>query len=280
MPARRLVAFLTDYGWRDGFVAACHGVLLTTDPDLRILDVSHDVPPFDVRHGAAVLRRIAPYLPPAVYLAVVDPGVGTTRRGIAIQAGESLLVGPDNGLLLPAADALGGVTQAHELTNPDWRLGRVDATFHGRDIFAPAAGRLAAGEPLAAAGTPVAVAELVRLPEPVREFDGGRLHCEVAYVDHYGNVQLAVTRAELVELGMPRLGATVQVGTEGGVPTAQPEHHREHTARVASTFGAVEPGEMICYTDSDERLALAVNSGSAAERLGVRAGSRLVVSAD
>lgn len=256
-----VVAFLTDYGTHDGFVAACHGVIAATTPAARVIDVSHDVPPYDVRHGAAVLRRVAPYFPPAVYLAVVDPGVGTARNPVVLRAGQSLLVGPDNGLLLPAADALGGVTEAYALTNPDWRLPAVGATFHGRDVFAPAAARLAAGEPIARAGTPVPVAELVRLPSPPRTVRAGELDCATTYVDRYGNVQLAATAADLDVIGA-RSAGRVTVSSRSVVATAV----------VGRTFGDVGPGDLVVYIDSDGQLALAENTGDAASRFGIRAG--------
>src|SRR5690606_10018542 len=133
MPTMPVMGFLTDYGTRDGFVAACHGVIASLAPTARVIDISHDVPPYDVRHGAAVLRRVAPYFPPAVCLAVVDRGVGTARRPVVLRAAPSLRVGPDNGVLAPAAEQLGGATEAYVLTNPEWRLPTVGATFHGRD---------------------------------------------------------------------------------------------------------------------------------------------------
>lgn len=256
-----VLAFLTDYGTHDGFVGVCHGVIASTAPDARVIDVSHDVPPYDVRHGAAVLRRVAPYFPPAVYLAVVDPGVGTARRAVVLRAGPSMLMGPDNGLLLPAADALGGVSEAYALTNPAWRLPAVGATFHGRDVFAPAAARLVAGAPITDAGAPVPAAELVRLPPPTRSVRAGELDCASTYVDRYGNVQLAATAADLDVIGA-RPEARVTVSSRSVVATAV----------VARTFGDVGPGELVVYTDSDGQLALAENTGDAAGRFGIRAG--------
>lgn len=255
------LAFLTDYGTHDGFVAVCHGVIATTAPDARVIDVSHEVPPYDVRHGAAVLRRVVPYFPPAVYLAVVDPGVGTERRPVVLRAGPSLLVGPDNGLLLPAADALGSVREAYALTNPGWRLRAVGATFHGRDVFAPAAARLAAGAPITDAGAPVPAAELVRLPVPSRSVRAGELDCASTYVDRYGNVQLAATAADLEVIGA-RQASRLTVSSPSVVATAV----------VAHTFGDVRPGDLVVYTDSDGQLAVAENTGDAAVRFGIRAG--------
>src|SRR6185295_570862 len=139
------ITLTTDYGLADGFVAACRGVIARTAPQAQVIDVSHAVPPQDVRRGATVLAQVAPYLPAAVHMAVVDPGVGTGRRGIVLAAKEGMLVGPDNGLLLPAADALGGLEAAFELVAEEYRLATVSHTFHGRDVFAPAAAHLTLG---------------------------------------------------------------------------------------------------------------------------------------
>jgi S-adenosylmethionine hydrolase len=256
------IGFLTDYGTRDGFVAVCHGIIATIAPEVRVHDLSHDVPPQDVRHGAAVLARVVRYFPPAVQLAVVDPGVGTARRGLALRAGHSLLVGPDNGLLLPAAEVLGGVVEAYALTNPDRWLPTTDATFHGRDVFAPVAAFLAAGGALEDVGTPTDPAGLVRLPAVRLEVTEDAPVGEVTYVDVYGNVQLAGGPSELAAAAdLARHG---QVAVRAGTVSAR--------AAVATTFGDVPGGELLVYQDADGRLAIAVNGGSAARRLGVTTG--------
>src|SRR6266545_825126 len=149
------ISLTTDYGTFDGFVAACHGAIARIAPDVRVIDVTHHVPPADVPRGAAVLAQTAPHLPLSVHCAVVDPGVGTARRGIAIETPNGALVGPDNGLLVWAAEALGGIDEVVELANKDWFLGDVSRTFHGRDIFAPAAARIASGASLGDAGPSV-----------------------------------------------------------------------------------------------------------------------------
>src|SRR5215212_8586718 len=174
-----VVTLLTDYGIEDGFVAACHGVLLTLAPRLRLVDVTHLVPPQDVRRGAAVLAQTVPWLPPAVHVAVVDPDVGTSRRGIAVAAGQSVLVGPDNGLLLPAAEALGGILEAVELTERRFFAAEVARTFHGRDVFAPVAAHVAGGVPLPDLGPAVDPASLVRLPPPLVVVRDGVVEAEV-----------------------------------------------------------------------------------------------------
>ena len=262
-----LIAFLTDYGTRDGFVAVCHGVLADAAPAARILDVSHDVPAQDVRHGSIVLARVAKYLPPAIYVGVVDPGVGTERNGVALRAGRSFLVGPDNGLLIPAARVLGGVAEAYALSNQALWLPSPDATFHGRDIFVPVAGHLARGGALEKTGHPVRPADLVRLPVPRHEVTDNALTCEVTYVDRYGNVQLA---------GGPDELALVRQFAEQGQVDVWAGAVRDR-AGVGTTFADVVEGTLLAYQDSDGRLALAVNRGNASTRLRARSGDLVML---
>ncbi|WBC04534.1 SAM-dependent chlorinase/fluorinase [Micromonospora sp. WMMA1976] len=252
------VSLTTDYGLFDGFVAACHGVLARLAPTVRVIDVTHLIPPADVRRGAAVLAQTVPYLPWGVHVAVVDPGVGTTRRGIALAAPGGLLVGPDNGLLIPAAEALGGVTEAVELTNPDWLGPVVSRTFHGRDVFAPVAARLALGAPLAEAGPAVDPGTLVRLPEPVVRAEPGGLTAEVLTVDHFGNVQLAAPGTLLD--GLPS-----RVLVNG------------HEAVHGRTFGDAEPGTLVVHVDSAGLVAVAVNTGRAADTLTATPGALVAI---
>lgn len=186
-----LISFLSDFGGESA-PATCRGVMWGIAPDARLLDLNHHVPKFAVRDGAFLLSRAVGYLPVGVHLAVVDPGVGTARRPVALRAARGdTLVGPDNGLLLPAARVLGGVTAAHQLTNRELFLAEVSSTFHGRDLFAPVAAHLAAGVPLERVGPAIAPASLVdlRLPEPV-VVDAG-LETAVLFIDSFGNVRLA-----------------------------------------------------------------------------------------
>lgn len=258
------MSFTTDYGTADGFVAACKGVLATIAPDVRVIDVSHQVPPQRVRRGAAVLAQAVPWLPPAVHLAVVDPGVGTDRRGVAVLAGRSILVGPDNGLLLPAADALGGATAAYELVEPEWQLAEVSSTFHGRDVFAPVAGHLCRGLDPARLGPPVEVADLRRLPPPRVEVGPGRLAAEVLAIDTFGNLQLAATAADLAAATLPPDVAVEVNGTA-------------RAARTGRTFADAGPGRLVVLADSAGHAAVAVEGGSAAAELGVGDGQLVVV---
>src|SRR3954452_7359458 len=201
MPGYGWISLTTDYGTFDGFVAACHGSIARIAPDVRVIDVTHHVPPADVARGAAVLAQTAPHLPASVHVAVVDPGVGTARRGIAIGTPNGVLVGPDNGVLIWAAEALGGIETVVELTNKDWLLGEISRTFHGRDVFAPAAARIAAGAALGDAGPAVDETTVVRLPDPIVTVGDGWIEAEVMIVDRFGNVQLAAGGSMLAGLG-------------------------------------------------------------------------------
>jgi S-adenosylmethionine hydrolase len=248
------ISLTTDYGTFDGFVAACHGSIARIAPDVRVIDVTHHVPPADVSRGASVLAQTAPHLPPSVHVAVVDPGVGTARRGIAIETAGGVLVGPDNGVLIWAAEALGGIDSAHELANNDWFLGDVSRTFHGRDVFAPAAARIALGAELAEAGPAVDPATLVRLPDPVVTVGDGWIEAEVLTVDRFGNVQLAAGGTALAGLG-PDLVVNGNVrGRRGG------------------TFADVDRGDLLVFEDSAGRVALAINNGRAVVVLSVTPG--------
>ncbi|HEX2029622.1 MAG TPA: SAM-dependent chlorinase/fluorinase [Nitriliruptorales bacterium] len=260
------IVLLTDFGRSDTFVGVCHVVLARTAPHARVIDLTHDVAPGDVRLGALLLSRAARYAPVAVHLAVVDPGVGTDRRGLAIAAARGdVLVGPDNGLLPPTAEALGGVVGAWELADERFRLQPASATFHGRDVFAPAAGALASGVDPAELGP--TVTDLVRTPlhAPARVAEGA-LTAEVVVVDRFGNVQLGAAPADLAALGAGP-GARVSVTVGGTV----------RHARYVHTFAEGESGTLLLHVDSDGALALAVNRGSAAEVLGADRGALATV---
>ena len=248
------ISLTTDYGTFDGFVAACHGAIARIAPDVRVIDVTHHVPPADVTRGAAVLAQTAPYLPESVHCAVVDPGVGTSRRGVAITTPGGILIGPDNGLLIAAAEALGGIDKAVELANKDWFLGDISRTFHGRDVFAPAAARIARGAELTDAGPSVDPDTLVRLPEPVVTVGDGWIEAEVLTVDRFGNVQLAAGGGVLSGLG-------ADLTINGNI-----------NARRGTTFADVGQGDLLVYEDSAGRVAIAINNGRAVVVLSVRPG--------
>ena len=213
-----------------------------------------------------MLARALPYVAPGVHLAVVDPEVGARRRALALRTAEQdrLLVGPDNGLLLPATERFGGIAEAVEISASPWRLEPVSATFHGRDLFAPVAARLACGEPLAAAGTPVEPGELVTAELTQPRHEPGALVAHVVASDTYGNAVLDAVHRDLVESGL-RLGDPVAARTGS----------RRVRGVVARTFSDVTPGTLLLYEDASGSLALAVNGGDAAALLGVRPGDEV-----
>jgi S-adenosyl-L-methionine hydrolase (adenosine-forming) len=225
------------------------------------------VPPGDVRRGAAVLAQTVSYLPPAVHVAVVDPGVGTVRRAVAVAAGESILVGPDNGLLSWAVATLGGAQQAVQLTNGELWLHPVSATFHGRDIFMPVGAHLAAGTALAEAGDEIVVSDLVELPAPTSRVQDGEAEGEVMSVDRFGNVQLSIPAADVGLLGIG-IGSPVVVRCG----------RRQLTVPYLDTFAAGAPGEIVAFTDSAGLISLAINAGDAAQQLGLPPGAHVRLS--
>jgi len=200
-------------------------------------------------------------MPTGVHLAVVDPGVGSHRRPLALHAADGrFLVGPDNGLLLPAADALGGVAEAHELANPEYALDSVSRTFHGRDLFSPAAAHLSLGVPLAELGPPIDPGALVRLDVPVPEVGRNRIRASILYVDHFGNIQLNLKRHHLEDAGvLPGVTVELELALD------------RYYATAARTFADARPGDIILYEDSYSNIAIAISGGSAAELFGVSA---------
>jgi S-adenosyl-L-methionine hydrolase (adenosine-forming) len=251
------VSLLTDYGLEDGFVAACHGVIVGICPHARIIDITHLVPPGDVRRGAAIMAQTVPYLPAGVHVAVVDPGVGTRRRAVAVAAGDRVFVGPDNGVLSWAAT--GADLRAWELTESELWLEPVSATFHGRDLFAPVAARLAAGAPFGEGGDPFDPAELAVLELPSARLEDRVLIAHALTADRFGNVLLDASAEQLGRIA--HLGDMVEVAGR--------------RARYARTFAEVGDGELLVYEDARRNLAIAVNRGSAAEELGLAADAEL-----
>lgn len=267
---RPVIGFLTDFG-QDGAAAACRGVMLGICRDAQIVDISHSVRKFAVRDGAFILRAALPFMPTGVHVGVVDPGVGTERRPVAITTGRGdVLVGPDNGLLLPAAEALGGPIEARVLTNRELWLPATTATFHGRDLFAPVAARLAAGHvAFDAVGSMQATDTLVRLPVAMARVAPDRIDTEVTYVDSFGNLRLAGGRADLsTAFGELLDGARMGISI-GSSPIA--------TATFARSFGHVAIGATIIYIDSTGDLALADNQADLASRIGAASGMSVII---
>jgi S-adenosyl-L-methionine hydrolase (adenosine-forming) len=255
-----LISFLSDYGTADEFVGVVHAVLHRTAPGAPVVDVTHHVPRHDVRAAALTLWRAAPWLAPGVLLAVVDPGVGTTRRAVAIEVATAgaVLVGPDNGLLLPAAVHLGPITQAVELPpNPD----APGATFAGRDVFAPAAGRVATGTPLSDLGSTIDPDSLAGEPVHGPDTTPHGIEARVLWVDHFGNAELNATPEDIGP-------GPVHVQAAGG-PARQ--------LRVVGSFEAIHPDEFALVIDSYGYVAICCDRRSAAERLALNPGDPVVL---
>jgi S-adenosyl-L-methionine hydrolase (adenosine-forming) len=265
--AFRFLTFTSDYGLEDEFVGVCRGVVKRFAPDVEILDISHAIPPQDVPAGANVLAQAVRYMPAAVHLAIVDPGVGTHRRAVVIGTREGPpLVGPDNGLLSLAAEALGGATQAHEIARENLFLQPVSRTFHGRDIFAPVAARLALGMSPDDVGPSIPVGELVQLVMPKSKVDDDHVHGQIVQTDHFGNLQLNVSREELESLGI-MLGDQLELRVGG----------KAHEVKFCHTFAEVPAGRLAVIEDSYRRIAVAVNQGSAAKRMEARRGDPVIL---
>lgn len=232
-----------------------------------MIDITHGILPQHVLQGALVLADALPYMPAGVHLAIVDPGVGGGRRPLALRGTDGrLYVGPDNGLLLVAADRLGGVVEAVEIAEPEYMLAPVSATFHGRDVFAPAAAHLACGVRLERLGPQLDPGGLVRVALPEARVEDGRVHATVVVVDRFGNLRLNVTAADLREAEIEH-GDTVEVEVDA----------RHYTAVVARTFADVGLGMLILYEDSSRSMSLAVNRGSAARHLAIVTGQSVAL---
>jgi S-adenosylmethionine hydrolase len=272
--ASPLISLLTDFSLTDPSVAACKGVMWRIAPEARLLDVSHGVARFSIAQGAALLWAALPHLPAGIHMAVVDPGVGTERRPIVLRTGRGdYLVGPDNGLLLPAADRLGGIVAAHLLENEKYRLAPLSRTFHARDIFAPAAAHLANGVPIDAFGPAIEVESLVRLELPGPVCSAGALEASVALVDGFGTAQLLAEMSDLeAAIGPVASGDALSVVSADGRPLGSGDAIE---ASWRLTYGEAAAGEPLVYLDSFGRLALAVNLGSAAAQFGLAPDRRL-----
>ena len=258
-----LITFLTDFGLEDDFVGICHGVMKRISPEIEIIDITHGIQPHEVLQGSIMLANTLPYFPVGVHLAVVDPGVGSQRRSVALRSGDGrLYVGPDNGLLVPAAEKLGGIEAAHEITNRDYALEPISATFHGRDIFSPAAAHLAQGLALEELGPAVEPDSLARIQIPEPEISERRIRACCLYVDRFGNMQLNLTREHVMQFG-------IEPGTQVELELATERYY----AIAARTFTDARGGEIILYEDAYENIAIAISGGSAAETLSAEPGA-------
>jgi len=266
------VSFLTDYGYRDEFAGVCRSVIRELAPHAAVVDLTHGVTPFDVRAGSLALARSISYVASGVVLAVVDPGVATARKAIAIEVadGEGVLVGPDNGLLAPAVSMAGGSGRAVELTNSDYQLHAIGATFAGRDVFAPAAAHLCNGVDLMELGEPVDTDLLLPGVIPLPQADESTVIAQVLWVDQFGNAQLNVGPDDLASTFGERIDVLISTPTDptGGVT---------RSALRATSFAELAGGAVGLVLDSSGMLALAMDQRSAAEELGLDAGDQVTL---
>ena len=293
------ITFLSDYGNADEFAGVCRAVIAKIAPEATVIDLTHSIPRHDVARGAAALQRSLRYAPPGIHLAVVDPGVGTERRPLAVRvrADDRVLVGPDNGLLSPSISALGGAIEAVDLTRSPFLLAPVSETFHGRDIFAPVAAQLSNGVPISEAGDPIGSERLFKVAPPEPLVEPGRLVANVADIDTFGNVALEASGHDLrsvagqAELAPPEGETQPQAQAGGDSPSAVGPRpvaavappatigiaDSSHRATCGSAFADVPEGGLLLYIDSSNRVSLAVNRGNAARDLGLHPGDEVTV---
>ncbi len=263
------VTFLSDFGLQDDFVGTCHGVIKRIAPEAEIIDMTHGIPRQQVLQGALVLANTLRYMPVGVHLAVIDPGVGSARRSLALRDEDGrLFVGPDNGLLIPAAERA-GIAAAHELANPEYALESISRTFHGRDLFAPAAAHLARGVAIEELGPPIDPGALVRLDLPQPEVGPSKIAATVLYVDSFGNIALNLTREHVTEVGIvPGTRVELELGGE------------RFYAVAARTFADARPSDVMLYEDSYQNMSVAIPHGNAAEMLHARVGQSIRINVD
>lgn len=260
----KTISFLSDYGTGDEFVGIVHSVIRQIAPDVAVIDITHDIGPHDLKAGGLTLARAAQYLAPGVVLGIVDPGVGTSRRAVAIEVadGEAFFVGPDNGLLAGGVAMCGGATRAFELTNPDLQLAAPGPTFAGRDVFAPAAAHLANGLDPAELGPEIDPTALTPAMIPITRVEDGRLIAEVLWTDRFGNLQLNVDPAEI-----DGWGDRIELGFDGRLRTGIRRH----------TYADIGEGEIGLIIDSYGLVSLAMDRTDAAADLGLGTGAEVTL---
>jgi S-adenosylmethionine hydrolase len=260
-----VITFLTDFG--PAAPAVCRGVMFRICPDANIIDIDHQVPRYSIREGAGSLVFALPHMPVGTHVAVVDPGVGTERLPVALKTARGdVLIGPDNGLLVAAGEALGGIVEARTIQNRDLMLPVITASFHGRDLFAPVAGHLASGVPYESVGPTIPVGSLVRLAIPRPTIGDGVLETVITHVLIFGNVTFAGTPADLeAAIGPLTAGRRLRLrfAAAGDAPEVEEQTIWERT------FGRVPLGASLLMQDSEGHLSLADNQGDASKRLGL-----------
>ena len=266
--AARPITFLSDYGYDDEFAGVCRVVIARIAPDALVIDLTHGIGRHAIERGAQILTNALPYAPAGIHLAVVDPGVGSPRRALAVRAAteDRVLVGPDNGLLWPAIEQLGGAVEAVDVSLSRFRLEPISATFHGRDVFAPVAAHLSRGASLGDAGEPIAPDSLVRLEAPAPVIGAERVLAHVVSLDGFGNATLDLAERQLPETGL-RLGRKLTIEAGGAV----------RDAVFTVTFADVPEGGLILDTTTDGNLAIAHTRADAARARRLEPGTELAL---
>jgi S-adenosylmethionine hydrolase len=262
---KRIITLTTDFGLTDGFVGVMKGVILNINPDATIVDIAHDIAPQNIKQGAFVFANAYPYFPPnTIHVVIIDPGVGSTRRPIAMQLGATICIAPDNGIISLAIQNSQFKIQCVHLTNPDFWLPRVSNTFHGRDIFSPVAAHLSMGVPIEKMGEPMD--DWVRLPQSMKATrEGNEIIGQVIHIDRFGNVMTNI--GEEMLNGMNRNKIVVRIGDR--------EIHG-----IKRTYAHGKQGEIIALISSSWNLELAMPNGNAANAIGTLVGSVLKVGID
>jgi S-adenosylmethionine hydrolase len=257
-----IITLTTDFGLADGYVGTMKGVILSIDPTATIVDISHDIPPQDVREAAYALYAAYPYFPQGtIHVVVVDPGVGSQRRAIALRTPQAAFVAPDNGVLSYVV-AGERVEEIVNLINPRYHLSPVSRTFHGRDIFAPAAAHLARGVPLAELGEPLAEIITFSLPRPQVRPDG-TIVGQVIHVDRFGNLITSITATDLADHPLLREGVIEIKGRS--------------IQGIANSYAEVTPRRLLALIGSSDHLEIAVSGGSASQTLEAKAGDEVLL---
>lgn len=261
----KTVTFLSDFGLGEECVAVCKGVILSIAPEAKIIDISHMIPPYDVRKGAFVLAQAIKWIEANVHLAIVDPGVGGNRRAVILQTPKGFLVGPDNGLLIPASKALGGIEKAVEIKNRKYFLPDVSPTFHGRDIFSPVAGYLLNGVALNEFGIRINMDGLAPSPWDEPLINRGKAVLEVIDIDNFGSVRLNFFKKEHIRRFVIKKNDELSLSFDDELLAL----------KLVDTYSAVKRGETALLFDSTDCLAVFINEGNAAKKFGLKTGSKI-----
>lgn len=263
-PIPRTIAFLSDFGLADPSVGICHGVIRRHDPTIPIVDIAHAITRHDIAAGSVALADAVRYMPErSVFLAVIDPGVGSDRQALAVESGDgSIFVGPDNGLMLPAIERLGGVAAAFEISDSPWRLTPASSTFHGRDVFSPVAARLATGGALTDSGRAIGANDLTRPKAPELKITADELVTSAVSIDEFGNIRLV---GRFTDLGAVFRGDRITIDVAG----------RKLPVVASTSYADGAEGALLLVEDSSGSLALAINRGDAAAELKLKLGDQV-----